>query len=128
MGGLAYGTPWKTWTSWPRTCSERPRIGPVLVWTTSRSICARTVAGSTKTSTTRVARFNRNNPNISTRCCTLCCLPNDIVHLLYWNYSLTTPLALSQVIFMGTPSSIHLSAVSQASLDKSVATTRGLKL
>lgn len=36
-GGFAKGTPLNTCTSRPSTIVERPRMGPLLVWTTSRS-------------------------------------------------------------------------------------------
>lgn len=38
IGGLANGIPWKMCTSWPSTNVEEPRIGPLLVCTTSLSI------------------------------------------------------------------------------------------
>lgn len=41
-GGFANGTPLNTCTSRPSTLTERPRIGPELVCTTSRSIIPKT--------------------------------------------------------------------------------------
>lgn len=38
IGGFANGIPWKTWTSWPSTKVDEPRIGPLLVCTTSLSM------------------------------------------------------------------------------------------
>lgn len=46
-GGLANGTPLKTCTSRPWTITDRPRIGPLFVWTTSLSIIAETLTNRT---------------------------------------------------------------------------------